>query len=266
MLGKIIKYDLKASSRLFILMHAIYILICLAVRFLYMDRLDLFDSSDQLFISLALFLILLVTIVCALSIFTWIQITVRFYRNLFSKEGYLSWTLPVSGVQHLWGKIISGFILMAVDATVIYGGIVLMFTGETVTSAYSLIAADVTQELGMPLGMFSFFIYLATVASCIGSVVMLYFCIVVGQLFPGHRVLCAIAAYFITTFVIQILSMILMILLGCFPGYDFYQAQGETMKDYMFTILISSTALMIVIAVIQYFAAHYIMKKKINLL
>ena len=40
MLGKLIKYDLKAAAKIFILLHAMYLFICIAARLFYMDRLS----------------------------------------------------------------------------------------------------------------------------------------------------------------------------------------------------------------------------------
>ena len=110
MLGRLIKYDLKSSGKLFILLHGIFLIFCILMRFIYMDRLDLLAPVDEkmLVVSLLLFFTIFTVFVSALMFYTLMQIAFRYYRTLFSKEGYLSWTLPVSGIQHLWAKIISG--------------------------------------------------------------------------------------------------------------------------------------------------------------
>ena len=266
MLGKLIKYDLKAAAKLFILLHAIYLLICVAARFLYMNRLDFGRVNEPLVISLILFICLFSLLISALSIVTWLQVAFRFYRNLFSKEGYLSWTLPVSGPQHLWGKILSGYILMVADIVIIFAGILFLVTGRNVTTAYSVIADEVTSELGFSAGTFGLILFAVSAVSAISSVVMIYFSVAIGQLFPSHRVLGAIAAYFITSFVIQLLSVALMLIFRCFPGYQFYNAQGAEMLDYYAKTITLSLVLMLVTTVVQYIVTHYIMKKKINLI
>lgn len=265
MLGKLVKYDLKAAAKIFILIHAVYILICIAARLLYMDELDFSEPAEPLIFSLLLFISLMSLLISALSIVTWLQVAFRFYRNLFSKEGYLSWTLPVSGPQHLWAKIISGYILTAADLIIIAAGILLLVTGGNVTAAYSKIADEVTAELGFSLSTLSLILFIVCLASCVCSVIMIYFSVVIGQLFPSHRVLGAIAAYFITSFIVQIISVVFLILLGFLPGYDITFPNGEAMMDYMFRLLALSSVLMIIITAAQYAASHYIMKKKINL-
>ena len=92
---------------------------------------------------------------------------------------------------------------------------------------------------------------------------MIYFSICVGQLFPGHRVLCAIAVYFITSFVVQIITFVIMTVFGLF---DFYSTGTRAVADDILNMLIPNTVFALILAVIQYAAAHYIMKKKINLI
>ena len=100
MLGRLIKYDLKSSGKLFILLHGIFLIFCILMRFIYMDRLDLLAPVDEkmLVVSLLLFFTIFTVFVSALMFYTLMQIAFRYYRTLFSKEGYLSWTLR--GIRH----------------------------------------------------------------------------------------------------------------------------------------------------------------------
>lgn len=268
MLGKLIKYDLKSSGKLFLLLHGIFLIFCVFIRFIYMNRLDLIEPVDEkmLVVSLLLFFTLFTVFVSALMFYTQMQIAFRYYRNLFSREGYLSWTLPVSGIQHLWAKIISGCIFMAADILIVAAGILILATGKNIRDAYSLVADETTRELGMTLGDFGLMLLILCLASCIYSVVMVYFCINIGQLFPGHRVLCAVAAYFITSTVIQIGSLIILFISGYFPGYEFFAAEGATAADFMIRIYAISGGISVVVTVAMYIATHYMMKKKINLI
>ena len=162
--------------------------------------------------------------------------------------------------------MISAYILMAADLIIIAAGILLLVTGNNVTTAYSMVSDDLTNELGLSIGTFALILFVICLVSGICSVVMIYFSVAVGQLFPSHRVLGAIAAYFITSTVMQVLSVILMFLFGCFPGYMTYTLQGSAMADYLFRLIAVSLVLMLITTIAQYIATHYIMKKKINLL
>ena len=231
-----------------------------------MDRLSFNDVTEPLVLSLILFFSLLVLLISALMIFTEMQVAFRFYRSLFSKEGYLSWTLPVSGPQHLWAKIISGYILMAADLIIIAAGILLLVTGNNVTTAYSMVSDDLTNELELSIGTFALILFVICLVSGICSVVMIYFllqsasfsqaigCWVQLRHISSHQPSCRSSA------------VILMFLFGCFPGYMTYTLQGSAMADYLFRLIAVSLVLMLITTIAQYIATHYIMKKKINLL
>ena len=114
----------------------------------------------------------------------------------------------------------------------------------------------------MPLSSFGLCVFIFCVIGGISSVLLIYFSICVGQLFPAHRVLCAIAAYFITSFVIQIAVLVIMAALGMLD----YAASSNTMADEMFSLLVPNTIFALILCIAQYAAVHYIMKRKINLI
>lgn len=262
MLGKLIKYDLKSSAKIFVLLHAALLLACTAGRIFFMDRLDFNAPANTLIAPITIIAVLGIFLMTAVGLCTSLLITFRFYRNLFSREGYLSWTLPASGIEHLWAKIISGYLLAVVDILVIFAGSLILVTGRNVIEAYRPIAPEMTEALGMPLSSFALYIFVFSVISCISTVIMIYFSICVGQLFPGHRVLCAIAVYFITSFVVQIITFVIMTIFGLF---DFYGTSAGYVADDMMLMLIPNTVFALILAVVQYIIVHYIMKKKINL-
>lgn len=265
MLGKLIKYDLRASLRLFVLVHALFLAACLLIRIFIIDNMDFRLSEDSIVENE---LVLALTVIFTLSIFftvvvclcTEIQIAYRFYKNLFSKEGYLTWTLPVSPIQHLWAKIISGYILYVIDIIVVFAGILIMTTGKNVTTAYSHIASEMTKAMGMSISRLALLIFVFSIISALCTVIMLYFCFTLGQLFPGHRVLCSIVIYLIITFVFQIFYVISDLLFRFSPQLSLNFAAT------MYRTLLLTTAISYVIMIVQYIAIHYIFKKRINLL
>ena len=264
MLGKLIKYDLKASMKVFLMFHLVFLLACGFGRVFFINQMDFINAPSKALFAPIVILICLVTIlIVAVNICSWLMITFRFYRNLFSGEGYLSWTLPVSGIRHLWAKIISGCILMWTDTVIIALGMFLLLSGRNVTEAYSLIAADATESLGMPISTFFLYAFLFCLISCITSVISTYFCIAVEQLFSNHRVLCAVAAYFILSFVLQIGVFLLMLLSGSF---DYYMRFSGNFAEQMAHIMIPTFLFSAIVTLGEYIATHYIIKKKINLI
>ena len=152
---------------------------------------------------------------------------------------------------------------MVIDICVISAGLLILVTGRNVAEAYASIASEVTEELGMSITSFSLYILLFSVIGCISSILMIYFSICMGQLFPGHRVLGAIAIYFITSFVIQIATFIIMAAFGLF---DFYGSNAGTAADNMFYMLVPNIVFSLILSIAQYAAVHYMMKNKLSLI
>lgn len=92
MLGKLIKYDLKASARILILIHLLYLVLCISIRLFFINRLDFNLPANVLFTPVLICAVMVFLLIFVLWFSTWLILAFRFYRNLFSGEGYLSWT------------------------------------------------------------------------------------------------------------------------------------------------------------------------------
>ena len=46
-------------------------------------------------------------------------VVVRFYKNLFTKEGYFTFSIPVKPIQHIWCKLICGMVMIFASSIVV---------------------------------------------------------------------------------------------------------------------------------------------------
>ena len=120
MLKKLIKYDLKYGAKIFIVIHALLWIAAIFGRVFFLDRIDFDAPAEQLVSVLVLFFSAFVLLFSVVSLATALLIAARFYKNLFTDEGYLTWTLPASPVQQLWAKILSGCIWNILDLILLY--------------------------------------------------------------------------------------------------------------------------------------------------
>ena len=266
MLGKLIKYDLKNAARIFLLVHGIYLFICIILRLLVMNPLDFSAPSRLLITPLTLIVVLFIFLLTAMTLTTSLLIALRFYRNLFSKEGYLSWTLPAAPSTHLLAKFLSGYLIAAADIIIIAAGILVLVTGSNVADAYRQIAPDMEKVLGITLGSYALKLFLFTVIFTFTSIVQIYFCIALGQLFQEHRVLLAIAFYFLAGFGVQILTTSLLLITGLIRPQMFADSYSFNIGRYTDILYLITGILSIILAVIEYMVTNYIMKRKINLI
>jgi len=126
MLGKLIKYEFKATARIFALAYAVVVVlagITAAILALQPDR-----SSDlgRIYFGFSTIMTLLFVIAAgAAFLLTFVIIVVRFYRML-GDEGYLWFTLPVTPGQQIVGKLIPAIVWTIVTGVVTAGSVTLV--------------------------------------------------------------------------------------------------------------------------------------------
>lgn len=267
MLGKLIKYDLKYGSKIFITLHAIFVVAVILGRFLFLDKIDFFGNKNTVLTFITLFVTIFILLYSSLSLGVSFLIAFRFYRNLFASEGYLSWTLPATPTQHLWSKIISGTIWLILNLVITALSIILLVSGDNVTSAYAHIAPDFIKGFGMDPVLYGWYIFVFSLFCSMGGVILIYLSIALGHLFPSHRVLASIIMYFIVTAIIEIFVFIIMFSTNTYPmATDFLTHSGGSMSTYLFTIFKITAIFSTFMSVIEYFIIRYIMHRKINLI
>ena len=120
-IGKVIKYDLKHSSKRLIPLYGVLLMLgLLAGLFISPNQREAFfgDSSSvsytmgsRDFITISLFIAYAVVSIVAF-VMTIVAIARRFTQSMLEEEAYMNLSLPVTMGEHLWGKFITGFIWM----------------------------------------------------------------------------------------------------------------------------------------------------------
>lgn len=277
MLRKLIKYDLRSLSRFLVILHAFLLVSAFLVRFFLMSRIHADTSENEMQFLLITIILLCTMLLSGISIGTQLLVAVRFYRNLFTDEGYLTRTLPVTNRQHLMSKTVAGTIWCAINLALIYLSLYIIVWTPFISSVITENKQELLEELGLSgtYDMASFrnvmiVYFLFNLISCISTVVMIYASITIGQLFSGHRVLGAVAAYFVISTVISLFLMIIMTVFGSGAFTFYYANDGWTdvsfnIVDYLWMTIKISMGVEIISTIILAGVMYYIMEKKINL-
>ena len=287
MLKKLMKYEWKSLSKQLLIMVAILfgttLIASLVIVSINPDYDDVTTGLMTMSAILAFLLYYFGIIVCTIG--TMLIVAIRFYKTCYTDEGYLTHTLPVSTGQLLSSKIIVGtlayigiMILIAVSVVSIvmvglvhiasFADVSLEITTDTALTWQSLwheFNAEFTEDFGISIIGYGLILLGICLIGCVCSIVDIFGCISLGQLYTKHRIIGAILAYFILNFVTQIISYI-----GAIPTYlnlaFANEAENEIkMFDLISPSLIFNTILSIVIAVIMLFITRYMMTKKLNL-
>lgn len=114
MLGKLLKYEFKDTARVipfFYLITLFFSAITLIARQIGLEWFKITSS------------ILLILVGSTVVIITFVVIVMRFYKNLYSNEGYLMFTLPVKPQLLLVSKTIAAFTWMVISLIFLIGTI-----------------------------------------------------------------------------------------------------------------------------------------------
>ncbi|MDI3535960.1 MAG: hypothetical protein PWP16_440 [Eubacteriaceae bacterium] len=273
MLGKLLKHELKASGRIFLPIYAVLLLLTIVNKLvLSLGCPDFFNeetvSHPVMEMIFAITLLLYVAIVVALSVMTLVVIVQRFYKNLFTDEGYLMFTLPVKTRDHIISKLLIAMLWTCVSGVVITITILILswgtFTWMDVTQAYSMLSQQVETQLHLSMGLLIFEAALMMITEIVASILMIYIAIALGQLFNQHRIIAAFGAYVVISVALQFIFSIAMLLIPVFNlDYTFLSLADPTEVVQWF--LNGTTAINLLLCAAFYFGTQYIMKNKLNL-
>jgi len=129
MFSKVLKYDFRAIAKFFwILAISAIGTACVAGLFLNFS-IKLLNDDEYYFIgTLALLLAIFAIIAFFGSIITvLVLLLINFYKKLFSDEGYLTFTLPVSRKNILFSKTLNAFIWSLLSGAVLFVGLFIFF-------------------------------------------------------------------------------------------------------------------------------------------
>ena len=277
MLGKIIKYDMKAMNRFLIIIHAFLLIYAFFIRILITGRLtanNVHNFGNTYFLILGLTVSFGIILLTCVAFATSIIIAVHFYKSTYSDEGYLTHTLPVKKGTLLIAKVIAGTIWCIIDIIGLFAAIYIAAWVPYVKDSLSGNKALLMEifGLGSHLGVFgsiAFYIFFI-IAGTVANVILYYACISLGQIFTGHRVFGAVAMYFIVTFVESISCFLIFIPLGLLNTQAVTIGTSTTLymstpSQYMLGLLGISLALMVIWSVILYIITYYRLNRRLNL-
>lgn len=225
-------------------------------------KIAIFSSSAMLFVSCA-----------ALLILSTVVSIVRFYKNMYSAEGYLTLTLPVTNAEHIFVKLLVAMVCQAVCLlTVIAAVLIALWSKDLINAFHSAVSiADGSFTLFGAANSIGFIVemILLFILSAASNMLLYYACITVGQTAKKNRILKAIGAYFVYYVATQILSTavtIIITVLGLSNALDgiilwIDSHVAATIHIYQCSAIVLYAAL----AAGFWLVTQYIMTEKLNL-
>ena len=272
MVKKLFKHEYHFYLRIMAIVYGILLTMSVATRLI-----ASFESDTQAYEIIRTFALTTyyISILAAFG-FAFVLGIVRFYKNMFTCEGYLTNTLPVTAAQHIMVKSVTAFSMNLLSAIVVVLSFVIALPFELLAEffedfdlfgeiLYELGGQNLVQNLTVLYVECIVLMFVGTYT----SILFYYTCISIGQLFKKNRILGAVGVYFAFYILGQIVTTITTVSLAFFTESDaFYPVIrwiGENPFAAIHSFMWFGILILALAAVIEFFAVRWIVTKKLNL-
>lgn len=273
MLTKLISHEWKDTFKVPLLLLAITVLLS-AASLVYFSVADQAVAGTELNVRNFALYIACILILSGLSMILMIYFAIRFYKNLYTDEGYLMHTLPVKPWMLIVSKLTVGTVWFYLIDLLLIGATVSITSIALPTLAYFspedlLELRSVFQSFRAVFTIPSM-LFLAIPVMIIGSVFSLltiYASISLGQLFSSHKVLASILCYLGLS---TVLSTAMMLLTApTTAGVFIIQSTSSNLMadfaSFYWPIVLISLFANLILCVPAFWICNYVMKHCLNL-
>lgn len=266
MLNKLIKYEFKATARIFIPLYIALMVFAIINRFS-VNLID--DAPTGVFNTKSMTglvsMFIYFSLIIGIQIITLIVQIQRFYKSLLGDEGYLMFTIPVKSWQHIVCKLFTSTIWLVLSGLSAVLSILVILPKEAfmdMTQEIPEIMSQVLDYLGSSTWLVGFEAIVICILSITSGILLIYAAISLGHLFNKHKILASFGMYIALSTAAQVIQTIFMIVLGPTFFKDFSNLSSFVQIQ---TILISFLAYLSILTIGFFILTKYILDNKLNL-
>ena len=267
MLAKLLKYEFKATARLFIPLYIALIVFTLINRVV--NTVEIVQKSIGINIKTLLSTISMVgnvVLIIGISAMTLVIMIQRFYKNLLGDEGYLMFTLPVKTWQNILIKLILAVFwtissgLVTIISIIIISGVEGVSEGLIEISNYINYTFGIAGFISLPL----FFIL-----GISSNILMFYSAIALGHQFSRHKLIASLGmycvVYLINSLILAALILMLRYIPICHEFFEYLFDYSTSMHWKTNIIVLIASIYPIILVAGQFVLINFLLKKKLNL-
>lgn len=207
--------------------------------------------------------------ILAMFIVGMVIIVMRFYKNLLSSEGYLTFSLPFTATQHITCKLICAVSMISVNLIAVILSLLIVGAGTDAMSeifnTFKLMFNDMFAELSVfNIILFILQIIVILLLSAFQLIVMFYAAMSIGQQYKS-KIGGSVLAYIVLYVASEIFSTVAVMPFMLIYGNDF--------ENYLFSAGINAVQIFLIIPMVlslilitaYYIITCYFLGKKLNL-
>ncbi len=283
MLGKLMKYEWKNVYKFgSIMILTVLVMTTIGYFFLSSSVVGDFFAGDVV-LSDTENLVLVLTSVSSLLVYYLVLIGalygiliymgVRFYKTMYTDQGYLTNTLPVTPGKILTSKILVSGSWVFLSYMAVYVSIAVLLIG-LVQGMTGGVSADISfaefweaiillyEEIGMDVKQLVIIMILSCLISPFTSVIQIFGALTIGQLSKKYKLLMSILVYIGLTIAS---SIIVTVIEGVMMMGSIVTATGDVSMEFVNSSCIFALLYSAVISIVLVLVSHRIIKKKLNM-
>jgi hypothetical protein len=263
MLGKLIKYEWKGSSRILLPLNLFLLLLALLGRI----SVDVRYISEDLPVITGIAMLFYIFGIFIISFTTSIYLAYRFYKSLFSDEGYLSFTLPVTQNQLLVSKLINFTIWDIINTLIciisIIGLVLRPEVLEVLPEAVNTLIFNMQSSLNISFTFVVIWFIIFVLIGMISSTLAVFAAISIGHSMGKRKILNSFIVYIIIHVIVSITNTIFASITNfSFSGFFVTIESGYAIS---YSALVLKLVYSIILCVIYFVLSSYFIKNKLNL-
>lgn len=267
MLSKLIKYEIKATGRIFLPFFLSLLLFALITKLISALSPQQWNTTPAI-----LSMIIYVIIMAGMFIMTFVVMIQRFYKNLLSDEGYLMFTLPVRPWQHIVSKLLVSVLWMAASAiAAVISILILAYEKGAVTEIIGHFAqawSELNQLLGASLYLLALEMVVVTLCGLFSCILLVYASLAVGHLFRGHKILASFGAFIVLNTLAQILFLFLSLTPSTITNFFNIHLNADSIAGFQWLMelaLAYGILLYGLLSAAYFLITNFILSKRLNL-
>lgn len=274
MLRKVMKYDCRAVFRLWWIAAVVTVALSVLGGFAEIVKQNTGNVPDMITSSAGMILFFAYFCLFGLLLLSEVLIFIRFYRNFFTDEGYLTFTLPVKRETLFNSKILSGLALVAASGGVCILSNFIMFlisdfdlikSGEYFEAIADFIDAIPEDVMGY-LILYALEALVILVLTVLLSVLFLYGCITFGSMIVKKGKLLSSIGIYIGANSIFSFSTQLLLIFGVASIAVWMEPMSEELAPKVVALLLLAVILFLaILCALIYAFTHWMLGRKLNL-
>ena len=253
MLGKLLKYEIKATSRILLPLYLVLFVVAVVNRVL--NPFEILENAQGFNIQI---------LINILSIILYFIIMIqRFYKNFLGDEGYLSFTLPVETWKHVLSKLLASMMWIILSILAVMASIIIIADIDSLMSGFSTFLEEIGTTFGS--GIYIMLpIYMLSGLTL--AILVIYNSISIGHHFQNHKVLASFATFGVFYLFTQIV-LVIMLMIYVTMNYGSLAAApiNATTVPNAGILLGTVIAILLLMCIGHFISTNYFLKNKLNL-